>query len=385
MKRTATTRKNSDSTSHGEILYVALELGKTKWRVGSSSGLGQKPRQVWIRGGQREKLKQEIERAKKRFGMAAEAKVMCCYEAGREGFWLHRYLVRIGVNNQVVDSSSIEVNRRARRAKTDRLDVEKLLRLLIRYDLGETKVWSVVHAPKVDEEDGKQLHRELMGLRKERTRQHNRIEGLLYSQGIELKRCGKDFVEWLGGAKLWDGSALPQGLVERLKREYERLALTRRQIKELTAERDLRVKNSKEKSLNTVRKLMRLRGIGVDSAWLYTMEVFGWRKIKNRRELAALSGLVPSPYQSGSSSRDQGISKAGIRYVRAYAVESAWNWLRLEPKSELSRWYGKRFGNGSGRIRKIGIVALARKLLIALWRYVEFDELPKGALLKRAA
>jgi transposase len=383
--KTATTRRETDSTKQEKVLYVALELGKAKWRVGSSAGLGQKPRQVWVRGGHRDGLKQEIERAKKRFGLAAEAEVVCCYEAGREGFWLHRYLLSIAVNNRVVDSSSIEVNRRARRAKTDRLDVEKLLRMLIRYESGETEVWSVVRAPKVDEEDQKQLHRELMGLRKERTRQHNRITGLLYSQGVELKRCGKDFVEWLEGVKLWDGSALPQGLVERLKREYERLGLIRRQIKELIAERDQRVKHSEHSNAQTVRKMIELRGIGADSAWLYTMEVFGWRKIKNRRQMAALSGLVPSPYQSGTSSRDQGISKAGIRYVRAYAIESAWNWLRLQPKSELSRWYEKRFGKGSARIRKIGIVALARRLLIALWRYVEFDTLPKGALLKKAA
>jgi len=224
--KTATTRRETDSTKQEKVLYVALELGKAKWRVGSSTGLGQKPRQVWVRGGHRDGLKQEIERAKKRFGLAAEAEVVCCYEAGREGFWLHRYLLSIAVNNRVVDSSSIEVNRRARRAKTDRLDVEKLLRMLIRYESGETEVWSVVRAPKVDEEDQKQLHRELMGLRKERTRQHNRITGLLYSQGVELKRCGKDFVEWLEGVKLWDGSALPQGLVERLKREYERLGGT---------------------------------------------------------------------------------------------------------------------------------------------------------------
>jgi transposase len=202
---------------------------------------------------------------------------------------------------------------------------------------------------------------------------------------VELKRCGKDFVEWLEGVKLWDGSTLPQGLVERLRREYERLGLIRRQIKELVAERDQRLKHSQHNSVQTVRKMIQLRGIGVDSAWLYTMEVLGWRKIENRRQMAALSGLVPSPYQSGTSSRDQGISKAGIRYVRAYAIESAWNWLRLQPRSELSRWYEKRFGTGSARIRKIGIVALARRLLIALWRYVEFDTVPKGALLKKAA
>ena len=383
--KAATTRKENVSTKQEDVLYMALELGKARWRVGSSTGLGQKPRQVWIRGGDRIGLRKEIERAKQRFGLRGKAEVVCCYEAGRDGFWLHRFLFALGVQNHVVDSSSVEVNRRARRAKTDRLDVEKLLRMLIRYSLGEDKLWSVVHVPSVQAEDAKQLHRELLGLKKERTRQRNRIEGLLFCQGIGLERCGKNFLESLQRIKLWDGSALPPGLVQRLKREYERLELIRGQIQELMAQQQLRVKNSQEKNLETVRKLMRLRGIGVDGAWLYTMELFGWRKIKNRRQLAALSGLVPSPYQSGTSCREQGISKAGIRYVRAYAVESAWNWLRLQPKSELSRWYLERFAQGGGRIRKIGIVALARQRLIALWRYVEMDELPKGAVLKRAA
>ena len=383
--KTATTRKGKPITKEEGILYVALELGKMKWRVGSTTGLGQKPRQVWIRGGDRVGLRKEIERAKQRFGLSQAAQVRSCYEAGRDGFWLHRFLMQWGVQNHVVDSSSIEVNRRARRAKTDRLDVEKLLRLLIRYGLGENKVWSVVHVPSVQEEDRKQLHRELLSLRKERTRQRNRMRGLLFSQGIELEGCGKGFVKWLEGIRLWDGSALPAGMRERLQREYERLELIRRQIKELVAQQKQRLGNSQEQSIRKVRKLMGLRAIGTDSAWLYTMELFGWRKIKNRREIAALSGLVPSPYQSGTSSREQGISKEGIRYVRAYAVESAWNWLRLQPNSELSRWYVERFANGGRRMRKIGIVALARKLLIALWRYVEFDVVPKGALLKSVA
>jgi transposase len=383
--KTATTRKGRDITVQEQILYVALELGKAKWKVGSTIGMGQKPREVTIRGGDREGLKQEIERAKQRFKLSRLAPVVSCYEAGADGFWLHRFLLHIGVNNHVVDSSSIEVNRRRRRAKTDRLDVRKLLVMLIRYRWGENKVWSVVHAPSAQEEDGRQLHRELMNLKTERTRQINRIKGLLTSQGILLPKCSKGFVPWLKEVRLWDGSPLGSGMVEHLTHEYERLELIRFQIKQLLAEREHRVRNSKEPSVQKVRKLMSLRGVGLDSAWLYTMELFGWRKIRNRRELGALSGLVPTPYQSGESFKEQGISKHGIRYVRAYAIELAWNWLRLQPKSDLSLWYTKRFAFGGRRMRKIGIVALARKLLIALWRYVEMDVVPQGAQLKAVA
>jgi transposase len=383
--KTAPARKGNRITVKEQVLYVALELGKAKWKVGSTIGMGQKPREVTLRGGDREGLKREIERAKQRFGLSRSAPVVSCYEAGADGFWLHRFLLHIGVNNHVVDSSSIEVNRRARRAKTDRLDVRKLLVMLIRYRWGETKVWSVVHAPSVEEEDRRQLHRELMGLKKERTRQINRIKGLLTSRGILLGSCGKGFLEWLKKARLWDGSPLGPGVVAHLAHEYERLEVIRLQIKQLLAEREQRVRSSEEKSIQKVRKLMTLRGVGLDSAWLYTMEVFGWRKIRNRRELGALSGFVPTPYQSGESSREQGISKAGIRYVRAYTVELAWNWLRLQPNSDLSRWYRKRFAHGGGRMRKIGIVALARKLLIALWRYVDMNIVPQGATLKAVA
>jgi transposase len=383
--KTAATRKGKTITVKEQVLYVALELGKAKWKVGSTIGMGQKPREVTIRGGDREGLRQEIGRAKQRFGLSQSVQVVSCYEAGPDGFWLHRFLLHIGVNNHVVDSSSIEVNRRARRAKTDRLDVRKLLAMLLRYRWGEKKVWSVVHAPSVEEEDRRQLHRELMSLKTERTRQINRIKGLLTSQGILLASCGKGFLARLKDIRLWDGSPLGKGIVEHLTHEYDRLEIIRLQIKKLLAEREERVRSSKEQSIQKVKKLMTLRGVGLDSAWLYTMELFGWRKIKNRRELAALSGLVPTPYQSGESSREQGISKHGVRYVRAYAVELAWNWLRLQPNSDLSLWYTKRFAYGGRRMRKIGIVALARKLLIALWRYVEMDLVPQAAQLKAVA
>lgn len=383
--KTAATRKGKAITVKEQVLYVALELGKAKWKVGSTIGMGQKPREVTIRGGDREGLRQEIERAKQRFRLSRSAPVVSCYEAGPDGFWIHRYLLHIGVTNYVVDSSSIEVNRRARRAKTDRLDVRKLLTMLIRYGLGETKLWSVVHVPSAEEEDRRQLHRELTSLRRERTAQTNRIKGLLASQGILLASCGKGFLEWLKDVRLWDGSPLRQGIIEHLTHEYQRLELLRLQIKELMAEREQTVRSSKEQSIQMVKKLMTLKGVGLESAWLYTMEVFSWRKIRNRRELGALSGFVPTPYQSGDSSREQGISKHGLRYVRAYTVELAWNWLRLQPNSELSLWYTKRFAYGGRRMRKIGIVALARKLLIALWRYAETDLVPKGAQLKATA
>lgn len=382
--KTATALRVKDSKVEGEVLYVALELGKNKWKVGSTVGLGQKAREVDVRGGDVQELMKEVERAKERFGLAEGCGVVSCYEAGRDGFWLHRFLMKQGIKNRVVDSSSIEVNRRARRAKSDGLDVRKLLKLLIRHWLGEKKVWSVVRVPEVAEEDGKQLHRELMELKRERVRVTNRMRGLLYTQGVRREKCGKDFVGWLQGVRLWDGSGLAQGLRERLEREYERVELLRRQIRELQAKQREGVRKSTVASNEKVRKLMQLRGVGLQTSWLYTMEIFGWREIRNRREVGALSGLVPSPYQSGSSVRDQGISKAGVRYVRAYAVEHAWLWVRLQPDSELSQWYQRRFAHGSGRMRKVGIVAVARKLLIALWRYLEMDEVPKGAVLKGA-
>lgn len=383
--KTATTRKEKASTVEEQVLYLALELGKAKWKIGSTIGLGQKPREVNLRGGDREGLRQEIARAKQRFGLRPTAPVVSCYEAGPDGFWIHRYLLDIGVTNHMVDSSSIEVNRRARRAKTDRLDVRKLLTMLIRYCLGEKKLWNVVNVPSVAEEDRRQLHRELMKLRRQRTAQTNRIKGLLASQGILLASCGKKFLERLKELRLWDGSALPVGITKHLIHEYQRLELIRVQIRELMAERKQAVGRSEEPSIQMVKKLMSLKGVGLESAWLYTMEVFSWRQIQNRRELGALSGFVPTPFQSGNSSREQGISKHGLRYVRAYTVELAWNWLRLQPKSELSLWYTKRFAYGGARMRKIGIVALARKLLIALWRFAQSGQLPQGAELKAAA
>jgi transposase len=364
-------------------LYLAFELSQNQWKLGFTTGVAQRPRIRNITARDLPALQHEIQAAKQRFGLPADASVLSCYEAGRDGFWIHRYLEKHGIQNLVVDSSSIEVSRRARRRKTDKLDVNKLLAMLIRYHGGEQKVWRVVHVPSAAAENARQLHRELMTLKSERTRHNNRIKGLLISQGIAIA-VKSDLPDRLATLRLWDGSRLPEELVMRLQREYQRWLFVNQQIDQLTTHRKELLKTSQLPRVEQVRQLMRLKGIGVNSAWLFVMEFFSWRNFRNRREVGACAGLTNAPYQSGDTSRDQGIEKAGNRFIRAIAIEIAWSWLRYQPESKLSQWYQRRFGHGSKRQRKIGIVALARKLLIALWRYLETGTVPEGALLKVA-
>lgn len=362
-------------------LYLAFELANAEWKLGFTIGAGQRPRERNIRASDLDALTLEIHRAKERFGLPPDATVMSCYEAGRNGFWLHRYLVAQGIHNCVVDSASIEVNRRRKRTKTDRLDVGKLAAMLIRYHSGEKKVWSVVHVPSPAEEDERHLHRMLMTRKTERTKHLNRLKGLLVGQGIHMEVDG-DFLKRLESIRLWDGSRLLPGLQARLEKEYASLQFVAQQVRELETERREVLRNSQSGSIEKVRQLMRLCGIGENSAWLYVMEFFGWRKFHNRREIGSLAGLSPTPYQSGDESREQGISKAGNSLIRAMAIEIAWSWIRFQPESGLSLWYDQRFGQGSKRLRKIGIVAVARKLLIELWKYLETGEIPPGAQLK---
>lgn len=376
MNETTQTQYSTFST-----LYLAFELSNKKWKLGFTIGLGQKPRERTIDAGDLLVLQEEIRLAKKRFHLPEDTRVLSCYEAGRDGFWIHRYLLAQDIENLVVDAASIEVPRRARRAKTDRMDVGKLLTMLIRYDCGEKKVWSVVRPPSPEAEDKRHLHRELSTLKTDRTRHVNRIKGLLVGQGVRIP-VKADFLERLDHVRLWDGSPLPCWLRVRLEREFAALEFAGQQIKELEAERKRLIRTSTDPSIEKVRQLMRLKGIGENSAWLYAMEFFGWREFRNRREVGSLAGLTPTPYQSGDESREQGISKAGNRPIRAMAIEIAWGWLRHQPQSELSLWFQERFGHGSKRMRKIGIVALARKLLVALWRYLEYGEIPAGAQLK---
>ena len=378
----AETTHTNQYTTNQPHLYMAFELSQTKWMLGFTIGFGQRPRLRTIVARDLSALQHEIHLARERFGLGEEVGVISCYEAGRDGFWLHRYLAGIGVSNLVVDSASIEVNRRAKQAKTDKLDLGKLLTMLMRYEAGEKKVWHVVHVPSPEVEDHRQLHRELSDLKEQQTQHTNRIKGYLANQGVCLGKVKADFPERIARQQLWNGEPLPAGLQARLLCEYQRFQLVQEQIKVLEAERRQALHHSTQPEVEQVRQLLRLRGIGINCAWLYVMEFFSWRAFRNRREVGALAGLTPMPHRSGEEDRELGISKVGNRHIRAMAIEIAWVWLRYQPNSELSRWYQRRFGKGSKRLHKIGIVALARKLLIALWRYLEFGTLPAGAVLK---
>jgi len=379
--KTETTLRDEYNLSQ-RYLYMAFELGQSEWKLGFTIGYGQKPRLRTIKARDVVALQDEMRAAKKRFGLPEDAPVLSCYEAGRDGFWLHRYLDENGIQNLIVDSSSIEVNRKAKRAKTDRLDARKLLTMLMRYHYGEKKTWSVVNVPGSETEDHRHLHRELNTLKAERTKHINRIKGFLTGQGVCIS-IGKDFLSRLETIRLWDGSPLPPGLRSRLEREFARMLLVNEQIKILEAERRELLCNSTRPDVELVRQLMRLKGVGVGSAWLWVMEFFAWRQFRNRRQVGALSGLTPTPYQSGADSREQGISKEGNAYVRSIAIQIAWGWLRYQPESKLTRWYQERFGHGSKRLRKIGIVALARRLLIDCWYYLETGLVPEGVELNQ--
>ncbi len=322
-------------------------------------------------------------RAKRRFSLKSDAKVVCCYEAGREGFWLHRFLEANGVRSLVVDATSFEVWPGRRRVKTDRVDLTKLLRMLVEYCGGEVRTWSVVQVPSVEEEDRRQLHRELETLKHEPTRLTNRIKGLLASQGLRLELV-TDFLARLSRARLWNRTKLPAALRARLEREWERVLLVKQQIRRVEAERRRLLRTSSEPAYTMVRRLGSLKAIGLNSAWTFSMEFFSWRQFRNRRQVGALAGLVGTPHKSGEMDHELGITKAGNRPVRAMAIEIAWCWLRFQPRSQLSRWYEARFGHGGKRMRRIGIVALARKLLIALWRYADAGVVPEGAKLRTA-
>ena len=371
-----------DATTE-RVLFMAFELSEKTWKLGFTTGHGQKPRERAVAARQQARLLQEIAQAKRRFGLPETAPVVSCYEAGREGFWLHRFLQAQGITNQVVDSSSIEVNRRKRRAKSDGLDVRKLLSMLMRYEQGERDVWRVVYVPSVAAEDGRHLHRDLETLKQERASTTTRIKGLLSSQGIRLTSLSK-FPEQLDALRLWDGSEIPSGLRRRLLRVWAHHEFLSEQIAALEAERRALLHSSEDASLEKVRQLLHLKGIGINGAWLLVMEFFGWRELKNRREVGGLAGFTPTPYQSGESAREQGITKSGNRHVRWMTTELAWSWIRYQPESALSCWFRERFGSGGKRLRRIGIVAVARKLLIALWRFLNTGVLPEGAELKAA-
>lgn len=369
----------AEHSTKNDRLYMAFELSDSKWKLLFSNGV--KRRQKTIAARDLELLQQQIARARSQFGMGEDVQICSCYEAGRDGFWLHRYLEHAGIANFVVDSSSIEVNRRFRRAKTDRIDVGKLMGMLIRYLNGEQKLWSVLHVPSAEAEDVRRIHREMERLKKERTAHSNRMKSLLVLHGIKIA-VGRNFLKQLQAAKQWNGAKLPEWIVAEILREYERYELINEQLKQLEAEQQ-KILVGGSRQARQVFALKRLKGIGPVGSWNLVFDYFGWRVFNNVKQVGAAAGLAPTPYDSGGSQREQGISKAGNRRVRSLMIELSWYWLRYQPQSELSRWYMRRFGGGSKRMRRVGIVALARKLLIALWKYLEQGLVPQGAVLKK--
>jgi transposase len=367
--------KGTATTGH---LYMAFELSEKSWKLALGDG-ARGPSRYTVTVGDKEAVLDRIAKAKARCGLAKDAKVHSCYEAGRDGFWLHRWLIEQGIDNIVVDSSSIEVNRRARRAKTDRLDGDKLLAMLLRYHAGERRVWAVARVPTAQQEDERRTHRELERLRHERTGHSNRIGALLVLHNLRAKHIGgRDWKQW------WQGhmEQVPPSLRAEIERESARLALTKEQIQAIEAQQRKEVVDGEQLQ---VAQLSRMRAIGLRGAWVLIKELFGWRHFNNRREVAGCLGLAPTPYASGQSQTEQGINKAGNKRCRALMVELAWTWLRYQPNSALSQWFNERFGRGGKRMRRVGIVALARRLAIAVWRYLEHGEIPAGATLKPIA
>jgi transposase len=377
---TTMARKEESSTS-APVLHVAFELSEKTWKLGFTVGLGQKPRLQQVGAGQLEGVLQQIARAKRRFGLAEDVRVVACYEAGMEGFWLHRWLEAQGIESHVVDSSSIDVSRRRRQAKSDRLDAGALVTKLVQYVAGQRKVWSVVHVPSEEAEDLRHNDREIQRLGDERTALNNQIKGLLKTQGIRGVSTGADFAKLLEELRRWDGTPLGSELRARLLRAWERLQGVRQQIR-VAEERRRELLEGESAIARKAQQLMALKSVGECSAWRLAVELFGWRRFSRRHEVAGLTGLAPVARQSGDLHRELGISKAGRGRLRGSLVELAWLWVRYQPESALTRWFLERFAAGGKRRRRIGIVAVARKLVVELWKYTETGALPEGALTK---
>jgi transposase len=354
---------------------MSFDLGDKQWQIsfgGDRFGISR----CTVGAGDLVAVADRILKAGARFRIADRARVHSVYEAGRDGWWFHRWLRELGIDNIVVDPASIEVNRRARQAKTDRLDADKLLAMLIRHHAGE-RVWSVLHEPSREDEDARREHRELQRLTHERIAHTNRIRSLLVLHNLRpgIVIGGRDWPTWWSAHR----DQVPTLLRAELERECERLKLVKDQVRAIEAAHRKELADGKQPLVD---QLVRLRAIGAKGAWVLVKEVFGWRHFSNRRELASSLGLVPTPHASGSIDREQGISKAGNRRVRSLLVEIGWSWLRLQPGSDLTLWFNRRFACSGGRMRRVGIVALARRLAIALWRYLESGEIPAGAFLK---
>jgi transposase len=366
------------ATEARETVYVAIELSKKTWVLGIAHPDRDRPSIHRVSGGNIAELVSRL-----RVAARNNRRILVCYEAGYDGFWLARALAKMGIECRVLDPASIQVNRRARRVKTDRIDVLALLRALIATDRGERHVCAIVRVPSVEEEDARRAHRERQRLVRERTGHINRIKGLLFAQGIrdikpKLRRTRIDFA----ALETAEGHPLPDRLRRELEREYARLSLIATQLREVEKERD--TADAQDPVVEQRRQLLvALHGVGATSAAILAREVFA-RSFASRRQLGSYLGLTPSAYDSGSTTRCQGISKAGNSWARRILIEVAWLWQKYQPASPLSIWYIQRTAGQSSRIRRIMLIALARKLAISLWRYVETGLVPEGVAIAKA-
>jgi transposase len=363
----------------GAVLYMAMELANRSWKLAFSTG--EKIRRRSMPARDRARLLEEVQQAKRRLAAKADARVVVCYEAGRDGHWIYHWLRSEGFEVLEIDSSSIEMARGRKHVKTDRVDVVKLLDLLLRYAHGYRQAFSVVRVPSRAAEAAQRLHREDEHLVRQRARVSNRIQGLLVAQGLMEPPLRGDFEGWLAAVRLWDGEALSAPLQDELRRLYRHYTLLNEQLAELAAAYQKELQDTSAVGIKRQR-LERLKSVGPKTSRVLSAEVFSWRRFANAKQLGGMSGLAPTPSRSGDSVREQGISKAGNRRVRRVLIELAWLWLKWQPDSTLSQWFQHRFAGGGKRQRRVGIVALARKLLIALWRYVEWGVVPQGAVLK---
>jgi len=360
-------------------LYVAFELGKKDWKLAMTAGFGIQPWLRTVASKDWPAVERAIAQGRARFGLPRPARVVSCYEAGRDGFWIHRALTALGIANCVVDSASIEVNRRSRRAKTDRLDALKLVTMLVRVWCGERRVWHEVRVPTVAAEAARQVSRERTALTQDQTRLVNQMRGWLatWGTGLPARRRGP----WWTTVRDWAGAALPPEVQARLARAEARLQGLEAQLAELDAQQQAAVTAAPAPA--ALGQLVQLKGVATTSASVLLDEGLVWRAFRNRRQIGGLLGFAPTPYNSGESTREQGISRAGNKRLQAISIQLAWNWVRWQPLSALTQWYQATFGTGK-RARRIGIVAVARKLVIALWRYVTTGVVPAGAIVKVA-
>jgi transposase len=368
-----------EDTPAQPVLYIALELSARSWRAHASCrGRGSSQKSLRSHIGA---LGCEIARLRRRFGLDPSARVVTCYEASFQGFSVHRSLEQLGIENYVVDPKMLARRRqhRGKVAKTDRLDGEELLSCLVRYDRdGEERDLSWVRVPTPQQEDLRRLQRCREHLIRQRNVHAARIRSLLETVGISIRDPEGLTSEELEGLECAPGNALGPYLRFEIEKAIEQLALVKSQIGELERVRRRELEEGKSESMKKARRLQNLRGIGPNIAMTLIAEL-GWREYRNGKELGASVGLAPTPHQSGEQSLERGISKAGNRRVRRVMIEAAWLWLRWQPQSDLSRWYESRF-SGTRRGKRIGITALARKLLNALWRYWEYGVVPNRAI-----